>query len=189
MYGELALKLVQECKRSADKLTHYNEPLVSGVISELKDLFVEVESMRRDVLGGEMTDSLNIKALLDIQSIRRNKRCLLAYHSHRVDKIKAVFWDCGKIPKTLQKNLSVLETGLFSDYAALVNEYKTYFLDLELTNSLAPPRDMYIDVRAMRDGEIQTEVGSVKLIKGGQYCLLRTDVERFITMGYLQHVT
>ena len=79
-------------------------------------------------------------------------------------------------------------------YVELVNAYKQHFLDIDLGGNggvgLDPPKDLFIQVRVIRDaGEITTEYGILNLVKGNQLHVRRTDVESLIKAGYLQHVT
>jgi GINS complex subunit 1 len=47
-------------------------------------------------------------------------------------------------------------------YSDLLAAYKGQWTDIDLTGSLEPPRDLFIDVRVLKDaGEIQTEYGQV----------------------------
>lgn len=48
-------------------------------------------------------------------------------------------------------------------YGDLLAAYKGRWTDVDLTGSLQPPRDLFIDVRVLKDaGEIQTEYGLVR---------------------------
>lgn len=47
-------------------------------------------------------------------------------------------------------------------YGELVAGMKGRFMDVDLAGSLEPPRELFVDVRVLRDaGEIQTEYGYV----------------------------
>ena len=60
-------------------------------------------------------------------------------------------------------NVSALspEEGEYArQYGDLLAAYKGQWTDIDLTGSLEPPRDLFIDVRVLKDaGEIQTEYG------------------------------
>lgn len=59
-----------------------------------------------------------------------------------------------------QNNLSPEEEEYVRGYGELLAEYKGMWTDIDLTGSLEPPRDLFIDVRVLKDaGEIQTEYG------------------------------
>ena len=57
-------------------------------------------------------------------------------------------------------SLSPDEEEYVRQYEDLLAAYKGQWTDIDLTGSLAPPRDLFIDVRVLKDaGEIQTEYG------------------------------
>jgi GINS complex subunit 1 len=58
--------------------------------------------------------------------------------------------------------LSPEEEEYFRQYSEMLAAYKGQWTDIDLTGSLEPPRDLFIDVRVLKDaGEIQTEYGYV----------------------------
>lgn len=57
-------------------------------------------------------------------------------------------------------SLSPEEEEYARQYSDLLAAYKGQWTDIDLTGSLDPPRDLFIDVRVLKDaGEIQTEYG------------------------------
>lgn len=61
--------------------------------------------------------------------------------------------------------LSPEEEEYARQYAELLAAYKGKWTDVDLTGSLEPPRDLFVDVRVLKDaGEIQTEYGYVALL-------------------------
>lgn len=57
-------------------------------------------------------------------------------------------------------SLSPEEEEYVRQYSDLLAAYKGQWTDIDLTGSLEPPRDLFIDVRVLKDaGEIQTEYG------------------------------
>jgi GINS complex subunit 1 len=109
--------------------------------------------------------------------MRRNKRCLLAYHRTRTDKLEELAWNGTDILELAGQqaggtngapiadageasSLSPQEEDYFRQYGDLLAAYKGQWTDIDLTGSLEPPRDLFIDVRVLKDaGEIQTEYG------------------------------
>lgn len=108
----------------------------------------------------------------------------MAYHRVRVDKLEEKVWrgeDVLEAPKHKpptyserlagqagqeggeqgrQNNLSPEEEEYVRGYSELLAEMKGVWTDIDLTGSLEPPRDLFIDVRVLRDaGEVQTEYG------------------------------
>ena len=117
--------------------------------------------------------------------MRRNKRCLLAYHRVRTQKLEELCWKGvdvleQQLPRSEEpdaqnpsrggqgwglgnhSSLSPEEEEYFRLYSDLLAAYKGQWTDVDLTGSLEPPRDLFIDVRVLKDaGEIQTEYGYV----------------------------
>jgi GINS complex subunit 1 len=110
--------------------------------------------------------------------MRRNKRCLLAYHRTRTDKLEELIWSGSDVLDLAGQqgaggangapaadggagsSLSPQEEDYFRQYGDLLAAYKGQWTDIDLTGSLEPPRDLFIDVRVLKDaGEIQTEYG------------------------------
>lgn len=62
-------------------------------------------------------------------------------------------------------SLSPEEEEYFRLYGDMLAAYKGQWTDVDLTGSLEPPQDLFIDVRVLKDaGEIQTEYGYVLLL-------------------------
>jgi GINS complex subunit 1 len=110
--------------------------------------------------------------------MRRNKRCLLAYHRVRSDKLEEMCWSGIDVLERAQQqqtdkagsnvasadgsssSLSPEEEEYVRQYSDLLAAYKGQWTDIDLTGSLEPPKDLFIDVRVLKDaGEIQTEYG------------------------------
>ncbi|KAF5099263.1 hypothetical protein DV451_003037 [Geotrichum candidum] len=117
----------------------------------------------------------------------RNKRCLMAYEKLRADHLDRMAWDeVDYLDPENTYNLSAAEQEYLKHYSDLVVDYKGVWTDVDLTGSLEPPKDLFIDVRVLRDaGEIQTEYGVFNLTKGSQYYVRQADVQRLIQQGYL----
>lgn len=72
-------------------------------------------------------------------------------------------------------------------YSSLLAAYKGQWTEIDLTGSVEPPQDIFIDVRVLKDaGEIQTEYGSITLTKNSQFYVRAGDVEGLVRQGYLQ---
>lgn len=115
--------------------------------------------------------------------MRRNKRCLLAYHKTRTDKLEELVWSgadvvdlsgqqlregagpghagaASRAGDSGTSSLSPQEEDYVRQFGDLLAAYKGQWTDIDLTGSLEPPRDLFIDVRVLKDaGEIQTEYG------------------------------
>ncbi|KAJ3291209.1 DNA replication protein psf1 [Borealophlyctis nickersoniae] len=204
-YGEDAVKLVRDAKRMADApgLPPYRDDLVRDTLLEMRHLSSTLPSIlkhREELLSNNEHDAalgLSIAATMHHLSLKRSKRCLLAYSRARVDRLTDAVWELGgaagggaaRLPADIRKHMSPAETEFASEYANLVAAYKGSFLDVDLGAALVPPRDLFIEVRVVKDcGEVMTESGPVRLVKDSQHYLRRTDVEGFITAGYLRHI-
>lgn len=117
--------------------------------------------------------------LVNHLSMRRNKRCLLAYHRTRTDKLEELVWNGHDVLDLSAQqaggggggagtggddhgasSLSPQEEDYVRQYSDLLAAFKGHWTDIDLTGSLEPPRDLFIDVRVLKDaGEIQTEYG------------------------------
>ncbi|KAL2256547.1 hypothetical protein VTK26DRAFT_1502 [Humicola hyalothermophila] len=215
MYGDLGNKLVQHAKRTQNlaHLPPYQTELVRSVTREVRDLDRDVASLLEPFQGSfdpAADQATACTLLVNHLSIRRNKRCLLAYHRTRTDKLEELVWNGADIldlagqqqhqqqqagggnnaaaaDGSASSSLSPQEEDYFRQYGDLLAAYKGQWTDVDLTGSLEPPRDLFIDVRVLKDaGEIQTEYGAINLTKNSQFYVRQGDVERLIAQGYLQ---
>lgn len=214
MYGEQAQKLILDAKRTQNlpHLPPYRTEIVRSVVKEVRDLdksnsqllapYSTSQTQSSD--GTQIKSSFNpaddpataCSLLVNHLCMRRNKRCLLAYHRVRSDKLEQMCWDGVDIleqqhgKEGSKSSLSPEEEQYVHQYSDLLSAYKGQWTDIDLTGSLEPPRDLFIDVRVLKDaGEIQTEYGSITLTKNSQFYVRQGDVERLIQQGYLQRLS
>ncbi|KAL2218169.1 PSF1 domain protein [Thermoascus aurantiacus ATCC 26904] len=211
MYGELGNKLVQHAKRT-QTLAHlppYQTEMVREVAREVRELDRDVTRLLAPFEGtfNPSAEPATACALLvDHLCMRRNKRCLLAYHRVRAEKLEEMCWNGVDVLEQQQPNeteegpvssqsggrssLSPEEEEYFRQYSDMLAAYKGQWTDIDLTGSLEPPKDLFIDVRVLKDaGEIQTEYGAINLTKNSQFYVRQGDVERLIAQGYLQRLS
>jgi len=152
------------------------------VAREVRDLDKDVASLLEPFQGSFDPSAEQATActlLVNHLSMRRNKRCLLAYHRTRTDKLEELVWSGSDVLDLAAQqagggggnggpgadtagssSLSPQEEDYFRQYGDLLAAYKGQWTDIDLTGSLEPPRDLFIDVRVLKDaGEIQTEYG------------------------------
>lgn len=215
MYGDDAFKLVQHAKRTQAlvHLPHYQTELVRETTREVRDLDKDVSNILAPFEGSFNPSSEPATAcsvLVNHLCMRRNKRCLLAYHRVRSDKLEEMCWSGKDILDQEQQagrqgngegsgiaseagnqsSLSPEEEEYIRQYGDMLAAYKGQWTDIDLTGSLEPPRDLFIDVRVLKDaGEIQTEYGAITLTKNSQFFVRQGDVERLIAQGYLQKLS
>ena len=217
MYGDNGNKLATDAKRIASlpHLPPYATTTVRAVTKEVRDLDKENDSLLAPYNAlSQTSDGTQIKSssfnpaddpstaaalLVNHLSMRRNKRCLLAYHRMRTSKLEEMCWagvDITELQNTtntrhatgagVTSSLSAEEEQYAHAYSDLLAAYKGQWTDIDLTGSLEPPKDIFIDVRVLKDaGEIQTEYGSITLSKNSQFYVRQADVERLIQQGYL----
>jgi GINS complex subunit 1 len=176
------------------QLPPYATPLVRSAIRNVRALDSSVNSLLAPYTSGfdPSQDPATACALLvNHLSMRRSKRVLCAYHHVRVNRLERAVWE-GKDEVLLRGGvsgdsqhaaqpgegqeaeadnegsaLSPEEEDYLRQYADLVAALKGQWTDVDLTGSLEPPRDLFIDVRVVRDaGEIQTEYGYVAVMWG-----------------------
>jgi len=210
MYGEVGNKLVcidpstadrqgytdggtqaQHAKRtqSLAHLPPYQTEMVRAATREVRDLDKDVATILEPFAGSfnPSTEPATACALLvNHLCMRRNKRCLLAYHRTRTDKLEEMCWGGIDVLERQQQqsnqasgdggaamgadtntsSLSPEEEEYVRQYSDLLAAYKGQWTDIDLTGSLEPPKDLFIDVRVLKDaGEIQTEYGWVVLLR------------------------
>lgn len=256
MYAEQALKLVHDARRT-ENLPHlppYNTTVIRAVTKEVRDLDREINTLlapfaitntNNSNTARSSTSSFNphehpqlaCTLLVNQLSMRRNKRCLLAYHRVRTEKLEGFCWEGRDVVElgnlaaasnsnsnmsnlddndddeninnnnshqnqNIQNNNTISETTttttttstLSSEeeqythaYSSLLAAYKGQWTEIDLTGSVEPPQDIFIDVRVLKDaGEIQTEYGSITLTKNSQFYVRAGDVEGLVRQGYLQ---
>ncbi|KAJ4416515.1 DNA replication protein psf1 [Gnomoniopsis sp. IMI 355080] len=219
MYGDHGLKLVVQAKR-AQNLAHlppYETELVRETAREVRDLDRDVANILEPFQGSfdpNANQGVAGTLLTNHLSMRRNKRCLLAYHRTRTNKLEELVWRGadvvdlsgqqvrdgiaggnapgagGRSTDSGTSSLSPQEEDYVRQYGDLLAAYKGQWTDIDLTGSLEPPRDLFIDVRVLKDaGEIQTEYGAITLTKNSQFYVRQGDVERLIAQGYLQKLS
>ncbi|PNS19920.1 hypothetical protein CAC42_7887 [Sphaceloma murrayae] len=213
MSRELGDKLVQQAKReqALAQLLPYETEAVRLLTREVRDLNKEVTAILES-FGGTFNPSQDPATacllLVNHLTMRRKKRCLLAYHRVRTSKLEQLCWNgidltAGEGLSNISNvqgpnhanggessNLSPDEEEYVRSYSDLLAGYKGQWTDIDLTGSLEPPKDLFIDVRVLKDaGEIQTEYGAINLTKNSQFYVRQGDVERLIQQGYLQKLS
>lgn len=202
MFGDQALALLTEARRSTqtDTLFKYNDELVRNIQREVRMLQTD---LTHTVGAAQAQDLLTPSQPVFCAStfyhigIRQNKRCLLAYHAHRLDRLKDLYWSSGgALPHILmdaevRSKLSPHEVDFLREYHAMISEYRNDFLDvLDVAASVStPPKELKVDVNVVREcGTVQTESGSINFKQGQRYKVLRSHVEHLIAQGYLEVV-
>jgi GINS complex subunit 1 len=164
--------------------------MVRAATREVRELDKDVSNILQPFAGSfdpAAEPATACALLVDHMCMRRNKRCLLAYHRVRSDKLEEMCWAGQDVLEQTQQetasasnggtstnlagesgntsSLSPEEEEYVRQYNDLLAAYKGQWADIDLTGSLEPPKDLFIDVRVLKDaGEIQTEYGLVKSV-------------------------
>jgi len=215
MYGDLSHELILQAKRTQglSYLPSYQTESVRSVTREVKDLDRDVTEILRP-FGSAFDPSANpaiaYTLLVHHLCMRRNKRCLLAYHRVRVERIEERCWTGGgggggegtgehttadadadanvggggDAEDSPGDKLSPEEEDYARAYADLIAAAKGRWTDIDLTGSLEPPRDLFVDVRVLRDaGEIQTEYGYVTFLAPTPHFDMGEDKDKGVGAG------
>lgn len=200
-----ALKLIVDARRSTatDTLQKYNSSLVRQVCLETRLLYDEIKRLASNAEQAGLSQNRSLIANLTVQhlSTRRNKRCLLAYHQHRLDRLQKLYWSGGGAlahvlnDADTRSKLSPHEVDFLRGYNDLVLGYKQEFIDVldlssgGMTGLERPPKDLFVDVKVVKDcGMVWTERGVIDFRLGQRFLVRRGDVERLIVQGFLVEV-
>ena len=133
------------------------------------------------------------------QNMQRNIRCVLAYLSTRLTRVERLAWESGKhIPDHVMEKMSENELRYYKQYMENLEEYNKQISTLfgsennniDLTVDFHPPKDLFIEVRVIKDYGTVTlpESGQVKLQLNSTHLLRRNEVEELIKRGILSEV-
>ncbi|KAJ7850683.1 hypothetical protein B0H14DRAFT_3137614 [Mycena olivaceomarginata] len=129
--------------------------------------------------------------------VHQNKRCLLAYHSHRLGAIRTAYWQAGgavaNVLTAHETNMSSEEVRYLRRFHDSVVQYRTTSgMDiLDLNRGLKdPPREsVFITVETLVEpGPIYLESGLVDFKLGHRYILVKEHIEHLLLQGYLRKV-
>lgn len=197
--GDLSTRLITESRRSTatDTLFKYNDTLVRTIIREQRGLETLFNSALETMPDGADASQLPPAVVIYQTAILRNKRCLLAYHQHRMNFLKDLYWNLGgALPPILSNaqiraNLAPHEVDFLREYNTMVVDFRADFTDeLDITSGITtPPKDIHVLVRVVKDcGVIQTEVGTIDFQKGQRFMVRKSDIEHLIIQGYLEEI-
>ena len=166
MYGDLALRLIRDSKRTASLpvLPPPQSALIRQIIQEINILDASSTNILQSLpsLSSIQQDFPPEACAILIHHLcmRRNRRCLLAYQRLRAEKLDEMIWNSNDVKGVLSPE----EEDYVRGYGLLVAGLKGRWTDVELGGSMEPPRDLYVEVRVLKDaGEIQTEYGYVPI--------------------------
>lgn len=199
MFGDQALALIVEAKRSTqtDTLPKYNDEVVRNVQREMRMIHSDLTAAVASQGALAPTGPVLCASTIYHMAIRRNKRCLLAYHAYRLERLKELYWSYGgALPYILNDSeirakLSPHEVDFLREYHSMISDYRNDFLDvLDVAAGISvPPKDYMIKVLVAKEcGMVHTESGTLNFTKGNRYDVPRSSVEHLIVQGYLEVV-
>lgn len=124
-----------------------------------------------------------------------NKRCIIAYHYERLNRLKRLRWEYGNnLPREIVKNLSQKELEWFTRYNDNLFSYMSSLNEgkgLDLTLYVTPPKKLYVQVKCIKDyGQFDLEDGQpVMLKKDSIHYLPLSQCEKLIHQGVLEQTS
>jgi len=190
MYCSKAQQLLKSLNRDhcIDPVPKYNQEQVDEVINEMMTLYnLNHEAIER------ADPSEHMAILVRHEALMRNKRCLLAYHNERLERLKKLRWDFGTVlPDSITKCLSPSEMEWFNKYSQNLSSYMSSLAmgrGLDLTRHRRPPWKLYVQVRVLKElGQYELDDGlKVYFSKGSTHFLPLSSVENLIHQGVLEY--
>ena len=198
-FGTRGRDLVLECKKNSRNhdgglAFPYNNEGVRATIQEIvwhcDELTTQVHAELDDDNDNDETTTTKKKPSLESRpslllhdaAIRRNKRCLLAYHNFRVHQIRQ--------NPTSFSFLSEAEQDWVHSYSRLRAEYNER-VGLVVPQRKLPPSPGYVQVRVLQtlgDIVLSATGQTVRLEKGTVHCVPQDDddIQRLLQQGHLQ---
>lgn len=201
MYGDKATELMRHITGDDHEIMpEYKHDLVEQVLKENDELYKE--NLRTSQSNaGTHDDNIDIgEKELMIMQVRHtaklwNKRCIIAYHYERLNRLKKLRWDYGNnLPREIVDKLSKNELEWFTTYNNNLFSYMSALNDgrgLDLTLYSTPPKKLFIQVKCVRDyGQFDLEDGQpVMLKKDSIHYLPLSQCEKLIHQGVLEHTS
>eukprot|EP00592_Proboscia_alata_P017276 CAMPEP_0194400558 /NCGR_PEP_ID=MMETSP0174-20130528/127300_1 /TAXON_ID=216777 /ORGANISM="Proboscia alata, Strain PI-D3" /LENGTH=213 /DNA_ID=CAMNT_0039197127 /DNA_START=46 /DNA_END=687 /DNA_ORIENTATION=- len=179
-YGQRGRDLLMELKRS-DFIPPYSDDGVRAALKEASLHFDELTDLANATSAASSSTAGSKRAggpkgppthakpafLLHATAIKRNKRCLLAYHAHRINNLRLLRWEGTSIlPPQIRSLLSETECEFFDEYDRLLSK-QSMNIDLDLSSDLTPPLDEdFVSIRVVKSG-----IGTIVVEGGKTICL------------------
>eukprot|EP01041_Mallomonas_annulata_P002210 gene2210-4298_t len=181
-------ELLLDLQRS-EWLPQFDDDGVRAVINEMSELWDLIISIMSNEAIDDISDSLKVSLVYYHQCLYRDRRYMYAFFQHRMSRVRRLRWETGPVlPENIRPILSDRENDYFMEYNTLLSDYCKSIGNIELTSDLEPPKELYIEIRVIRDcGEIMTDLGPVHLDAGTIHFLRRSDVETLIRQGLVEH--
>ena len=164
--------------KSAHWLPHYDQNLIREVAKEMGEHFARLVHFTGLSQHAPTEEKPKYVAAHNLfcTAFWRNRRMVLTYLKHRMDKIVSMWWQVSdaEVPAKAKDRLSVYEQKFFINYDKIIAEYCEE-INLDLTTGMCPPTATLIPVRVLSPFEE---------FEGGKEYLVRPEqVERAIYEG------
>lgn len=182
MYGDIATELIRHITReTGDIIPEYEYKLIEDIMKENDQLFDEnVKSSQEENINENEITIMQVRHTAKLW----NKRCIIAYHYERLNRLKKLRWDYGNnLPKEIVKNLSKDEIEWFTKYNDNLFNYMSSLNNgegIDLTLYLTPPKKLYIQVKCLRD------YGQFELDDDGPPVMLKKDSFHYLPLNQCQ---
>lgn len=104
-----------------------------------------------------------------------------------MNKIENLIWkSTGFIPEQVGNIMNEKDKQYYESYNNLINHYSKMlsFSDMDLTKDYNPPKELYVEVRALDNiNNIKTYEGVVNVEKNHTYSFRKSDIEHFLRRG------
>eukprot|EP00929_Paragymnodinium_shiwhaense_P122876 TRINITY_DN9610_c0_g1_i1.p1 TRINITY_DN9610_c0_g1~~TRINITY_DN9610_c0_g1_i1.p1 ORF type:complete len:213 (+),score=64.97 TRINITY_DN9610_c0_g1_i1:192-830(+) len=200
LHAQKSVDLLKELK-VAQWLPDFNDRQIKEVVNEIKSDSREIQSIMRDHdvenVAPEDNPAPILGLLLYNDLIDQNRRCLLAYLNYRLQRVRELRWEVGlMVPEEKMGKLHDTEKIYMLNHNNILDRYMKRYVPkakeaLDLTAVWEPPEEINAKVLVKEEGlgNIVTEdSGVIKLKKGYMVYVKRTDIERLIRAGKVEHV-
>eukprot|EP00927_Polykrikos_kofoidii_P050558 TRINITY_DN44452_c0_g1_i1.p1 TRINITY_DN44452_c0_g1~~TRINITY_DN44452_c0_g1_i1.p1 ORF type:complete len:211 (-),score=34.75 TRINITY_DN44452_c0_g1_i1:47-679(-) len=190
------VQLLQELK-DARWLPPFNDRLIKEVVEQMLHDTKEMQKLvaLQDFDTAPKEDMAGLCLYNDL--VERNRRILLAYLNYRLEKIEELRWEVGlMVPQRNLDKLHECEKLYMYEHNKLLDRYMRRPVrkckePIDLVADAEAPEDLNVQIRVDDEGpgEIVTvDSGVLRLKKGYQLFVKRTDVEHLIRAGLVSHV-
>ena len=104
-----------------------------------------------------------------------------------MNKLENYSWEYNKdIPEQIVSKMDEKDKNYQEQYYNLINKYSKNIseCDFDLTKNYQPPKEIYIEVRALQDiNNLKTFEGEINVVKNHTYSFRKNDIEHYIRKG------
>jgi len=199
MFGERAFDLIKDLERqlatSTSTVPSYDENGVRQILDEMQILFEQNTKEMQGSMNTTMTPDMLAGITLRHAGLQRDRDCLLAYMSTRLERICDLRWEKGSVlPESDVNNMTEQENQFFSDYNKMLATYMREigaegdYDGLDLTEHMEPPKSHMVYFRVLKDyGEFEPEDGKVIILqKQGIHHLPKYQCETLVRQGVIE---